>query len=132
RQYHLRTAPTSREECGLAEGPPGPCRLNHRLGYNPRYLETLVRFSPQEKTKYRGAVEQTSDDQRGVAYGVLKPAALNETFHAGGGEMNSSFSKQVPSRRRFLQMGVAGTVAGLVTSGLELAAPLPARAQSTL
>jgi len=46
--------------------------------------------------------------------------------------MNSSFSKQVPSRRRFLQMGIASTVAGLLTSGLELAAPLPARAQSTL
>ena len=46
--------------------------------------------------------------------------------------MNSSFSKQVPSRRRFLQMGAAGTVAGFLASGLELAVPLPARAQSTL
>ncbi len=46
--------------------------------------------------------------------------------------MNSSFSKQVPSRRRFLQMGAAGTMAGLLTSGLQLATPPPARAQSTL
>jgi len=46
--------------------------------------------------------------------------------------MNSSLSKQVPSRRQFLQMGAAGTLAGLLTSGLELTAPLPARAQSNL
>ncbi len=46
--------------------------------------------------------------------------------------MNSSFSKPMPSRRRFLQTGVAGTVAGFLASGLELTAPLPARAQSTL
>ena len=46
--------------------------------------------------------------------------------------MNESLSQQVPSRRRFLQMGAAGTVAGLLASGLELAVPLPARAQSTL
>ena len=46
--------------------------------------------------------------------------------------MNPSFSQQVPSRRRFLQMGAAGTVAGFLASGLELAVPLPARAQSTL
>ncbi len=46
--------------------------------------------------------------------------------------MNSSLSKQEPSRRRFLQMGAAGAVAGVLASGLELAAPLPARAQSTL
>src|SRR5271157_610672 len=50
----------------------------------------------------------------------------------GGGEMTPSFSKHAPSRRRFLQMGIASTVAGLLTSGLELAAPLSARAQSTL
>lgn len=46
--------------------------------------------------------------------------------------MDPSFSKQVPSRRRFLQVGVAGTMAGLLTSGLEFASPLPALAQSTL
>ena len=46
--------------------------------------------------------------------------------------MDTSLSQQVPSRRRFLQMGAAGTVAGLLASGLELAVPLPARAQSTL
>src|SRR5271169_1542568 len=50
----------------------------------------------------------------------------------GGGEMNSPYSKEIPSRRRFLQVSAAGTVAGLLTSGLELAVPLPARAQSTL
>src|SRR5271165_4747755 len=46
--------------------------------------------------------------------------------------MDSSFLKQVPSRRRFLQLGLAGTVAGLMASGLELTAPPPAQAQSTL
>jgi carbonic anhydrase len=46
--------------------------------------------------------------------------------------MNESFSQPIPSRRRFLQMGAAGTLAGLLASGLELAVPLPARAQSTL
>src|SRR5450631_4025999 len=46
--------------------------------------------------------------------------------------MNSSFSKQVPSRRRFLQLGVAGTVASVLASGLEFAVPLPALAQSIL
>jgi carbonic anhydrase len=46
--------------------------------------------------------------------------------------MNRSFSKPAPSRRRFLQLGMAGTVVGLVTSGMELAVPLPARAQSVL
>jgi carbonic anhydrase len=49
-----------------------------------------------------------------------------------GGDMGPSFPKQVPSRRRFLQVGVAGTMAGLLTSGLEFASPLPALAQSTL
>jgi carbonic anhydrase len=47
-------------------------------------------------------------------------------------KMNSSFPKEVRSRRRFLQMGAAGTVAGLLASGLELAVPLPAQGQSTL
>jgi carbonic anhydrase len=37
-----------------------------------------------------------------------------------------------PSRRRFLQMGLTGTAVGLLTSGLDLAVPLPAIAQSTL
>src|SRR5271169_6286683 len=46
--------------------------------------------------------------------------------------MNSSFSKHVPSRRRFLQLGVTGTVVGLLSSGLDFAAPPRARAQSTL
>jgi carbonic anhydrase len=44
--------------------------------------------------------------------------------------LNPSFSKQVPSRRRFLKLGVAGTAAGLLTSGLEFAASQPALAQS--
>jgi carbonic anhydrase len=42
------------------------------------------------------------------------------------------YSKQVPSRRQFLQLGVTGTVVGLLTSGLEFATPPPARAQSPL
>ncbi len=46
--------------------------------------------------------------------------------------MNSSFSQQAPSRRRFLQLGVTGTVVGLLTSGMEFAIPQQARAQSTL
>jgi carbonic anhydrase len=44
--------------------------------------------------------------------------------------MNSSFSQQLPSRRRFLKTGVTATVASLLASGLELAAPLPMQAQS--
>jgi carbonic anhydrase len=43
--------------------------------------------------------------------------------------MGTSF---VNSRRRFLQMGVTGTVAGLLTGGRELAFPPEARAQSAL
>jgi len=46
--------------------------------------------------------------------------------------MNSSSSKPMPSRRRFLQVGAAGTVAGLLTSGLEFALPPTAQAQSIL
>jgi len=46
--------------------------------------------------------------------------------------MNSSSSNQAPSRRRFLHVGVAGTVAGLLTSGLEFALPPMSRAQSIL
>ena len=46
--------------------------------------------------------------------------------------MNSSFSQQAPSRRRFLQVGVTGTVVGLLTSGMEFAIPRQAWAQSTL
>jgi carbonic anhydrase len=45
--------------------------------------------------------------------------------------MNTPLSDPVASRRRFLQMGLTGTAVGLL-GGLELAAPLPARAQSTL
>jgi carbonic anhydrase len=37
-----------------------------------------------------------------------------------------------PSRRRFLQLGVAGTAAGLLASGWELAAPVQVQAQSNL
>jgi carbonic anhydrase len=47
-------------------------------------------------------------------------------------EMSTSFSNQAASRRRFLQMGVAGTIAGFLTGGLELASPPEARAQSAL
>jgi carbonic anhydrase len=46
--------------------------------------------------------------------------------------MNSSFSQRAPSRRRFLQLGVTGTVVGLLTSGMEVAIPQQAWAQSTL
>ncbi len=46
--------------------------------------------------------------------------------------MSQSFSKQVSSRRRFLQWGMTGTAVGLIASGLELGGPLPARAQSVL
>ena len=46
--------------------------------------------------------------------------------------MDLSSSKQVPSRRRFLQLGVTGTVAGLLTGGLEFATLPQAWAQSTL
>lgn len=45
--------------------------------------------------------------------------------------MINSIFDQPPSRRRFLQMS-AGTVAGLLISGLELATPNEARAQSAL
>lgn len=46
--------------------------------------------------------------------------------------MNSPFSQRVPSRRQFLQIGLGGAAAGLLTSGLELAVPSRARAQSAL
>jgi carbonic anhydrase len=46
--------------------------------------------------------------------------------------MSTSFSNQAESRRRFLHMGVTGVVVGLLTSGVELALPSQARAQSTL
>src|ERR1700686_5352429 len=46
--------------------------------------------------------------------------------------MCTSLSNRMASRRRFLQMGVAGTVAGLFGNGLELALPPQVRAQSTL
>jgi len=45
--------------------------------------------------------------------------------------MNTSFSDPGPSRRRFLQIGVTGAAVSLL-GGLELAAPWPAQAQSTL
>ena len=43
----------------------------------------------------------------------------------------NTLSDNVSSRRRFLQIGVTGAAAGLL-SGLQLTAPLQARAQSTL
>ncbi len=46
--------------------------------------------------------------------------------------MNASSPPQLPSRRRFLRVGAAGTAAGLLAPGLELAVPRPAGAQSTL
>lgn len=46
--------------------------------------------------------------------------------------MSTSFSNQTESRRRFLQMGLTGTVIGLLTSGVELVFPPPALAQSLL
>ena len=39
---------------------------------------------------------------------------------------------QVPSRRRFLQMGITGTAVGLLAGGLELATPIGTWAQSKL
>jgi len=46
--------------------------------------------------------------------------------------MSTYFSNQTESRRRFLQMGATGAVAGLLTGGLELALPREVRAQSAL
>lgn len=47
--------------------------------------------------------------------------------------MNQSIEKRVPSRRRFLQLGVTGTAAAaLFTSGLEFAVPTQLQAQSVL
>jgi carbonic anhydrase len=46
--------------------------------------------------------------------------------------MSTSFSSRVASRRRFLHMGLTGTVVGLLTSGLELAFTPQAWAQSML
>lgn len=45
--------------------------------------------------------------------------------------MSTSFSNLAASRRRFLNMGVTGTVVGLLTSGLELVFPPQAAAQSS-
>ncbi len=51
----------------------------------------------------------------------------------GALKMNtSSLENQTPSRRKFLRMGLAGTVVGLAASGLQLATPLMAWAQSEL
>ncbi len=50
----------------------------------------------------------------------------------GSKDMGTSFLNQVASRRRFLQMGVTGTVVGLLRGGRELAFPPEARAQSPL
>ena len=46
--------------------------------------------------------------------------------------MNATFSDQNPSRRQFLQFGLTSAAAGLISSGLELAVPSPAQAQSVL
>jgi carbonic anhydrase len=46
--------------------------------------------------------------------------------------MSQISSNNGPSRRRFLQLGLTGTAAGLMTGGLHLTLPSPARAQSIL
>src|SRR6516225_4660677 len=46
--------------------------------------------------------------------------------------MKRLVENEMPSRRRFLQLGAAGTAAGLLVSGLEIAAPVEVRAQSNL
>ena len=46
--------------------------------------------------------------------------------------MKKSCSEGEQSRRRFLQLSLAGTAAGLLASGVELGAPLQTLAQSTL
>jgi carbonic anhydrase len=46
--------------------------------------------------------------------------------------MNTSFSNQAESRRRFLQTGVSGAVVGLLAGGLEFALPPEVKAQSAL
>src|SRR6516225_4053908 len=46
--------------------------------------------------------------------------------------MKRLVENEMPSRRRFLQLGAAGTAAGLLLSGWELAAPVEVRAQSNL
>jgi carbonic anhydrase len=46
--------------------------------------------------------------------------------------MKKHNSEPAPSRRQFLQLGLTGTAFGLLASGMELAAPLQAWAQSTL
>ena len=46
--------------------------------------------------------------------------------------MKKLLGEERPSRRRFLQLGAAGTAAGLLASGWELAGPVEMRAQSNL
>src|SRR5664279_1075673 len=46
--------------------------------------------------------------------------------------MSKLVSDQAPSRRQFVQMGLAGAAVGLLTGGMELAFPPPSSAQSTL
>src|SRR5271165_4337100 len=46
--------------------------------------------------------------------------------------MHTSVEKQGPSRRQFLQAGATTAAVSLLSSGLELALPLPVAAQSTL
>src|SRR5664279_5374488 len=46
--------------------------------------------------------------------------------------MSKLVSDQAPSRRQFVQMGLAGAAVGLLTGGMELAFPPPSSAQSVL
>src|SRR5262252_10587702 len=46
--------------------------------------------------------------------------------------MKKLLENEMPSRRRFLQLGAAGTAAGLLAVGWELAAPVKLQAQSNL
>ena len=48
------------------------------------------------------------------------------------GDMNSSFRETATVPTQFSQSGMAATAAGVLTTGLELAAPLPMQAQSDL
>jgi carbonic anhydrase len=55
-----------------------------------------------------------------------------EAYLKEGTNMSTSFSNRAASRRRFLQLGAAGTAVGLLTSGVELGFPPLAQAQSPL
>lgn len=64
--------------------------------------------------------------------GVSARARARLFYRDGKQRMGTLFSNQAVSRRRFLQMGVTGTIVGLLTSGLELALPPETQAQSML